>query len=95
MTSVRAVPRDVSVTVTMAPATAAPVWSLTVPRMRPALPCAKERKGFSEKISARTTNDETPRKSYCTKGREHVAMQGIGTILPDRVESRLDWFRQT
>jgi hypothetical protein len=38
--SVREVPLNVSVTVTMTPAMTPPVWSVTVPEIVPALPCA-------------------------------------------------------
>src|ERR1700674_5440649 len=38
---VRVVPLCRSETVTVAPTTAPPLWSLTAPRIRPALPCEK------------------------------------------------------
>src|SRR5579863_8788839 len=37
--SVRVVPLSVSMTLTVAPTTTPPLWSVTVPRMRPKLPC--------------------------------------------------------
>src|SRR5580658_1015937 len=48
--SVRATPLSVSKTVTMAPEMTPPLWSVTVPRIRPKLPC--ENAGRQSKSTA-------------------------------------------
>ena len=52
VTKLRAMPLSVSITVTAAPASTAPVWSVTLPRIRPKLPCASSETENSSTLRA-------------------------------------------
>src|SRR5580693_6893926 len=60
--SVRATPLCVSKTVTVAPDTTPPLWSVTDPRIRPKLPCAK-----AGRQSKSVPNTTTPNRTYFWK----------------------------
>jgi hypothetical protein len=55
---VREVPRWTSETTTVAPATAAPLWSVTVPRMRPAVDWAKAGTEKRSRVNVANNNRE-------------------------------------